>query len=256
MVADPILLGGTVVLGLCVGSFLNVCILRLPNDLSLLTPPSTCPRCNHPISWRDNVPLVSWLLLRGRCRYCRKPISVQYPIIELAVGLIWIGALARYGVTLHALAGALFGTILLGIAITDARHYLIPDEYTWGGLLLGLALSLGGGVPGFLSAVLGAASEFALLFAVARVGQWAFKEEAMGGGDVKMMAMVGAFLGWKGVLLTVFLGALLGSLIFVPLSLKKKRLVPFGVFLALGAAVTFVFGDAIIVWYFHFLGGE
>jgi leader peptidase (prepilin peptidase)/N-methyltransferase len=111
-------------------------------------------------------------------------------------------------------------------------------------------------VNGFLDAVKGAAVGFALLFAVARLGQWAFREEAMGGGDIKMMAMVGSFVGWKGVLLTVFLGALLGSLIFVPLSLKKKRLVPFGVFLALGAAVTFVEGDAIIAWYQHFLHGE
>jgi leader peptidase (prepilin peptidase)/N-methyltransferase len=254
--ADAIVLAGTGLWGLCLGSFLNVCILRLPHDQSLVRPPSTCPRCHRPIAWRDNIPVVSWLLLRGRCRHCREPISIQYPVIEVAVGAIWIGAVLRYGVSVHALAGALFGTILLGIAITDARHYLIPDEYTWGGLIAGLGLSLAGGADGFLRAVLGAAAGFALLFAVARLGQWAFKEEAMGGGDVKMMAMVGSFLGWKGVLLTVFLGALLGSAIFVPLSIKKKRLVPFGVFLALGAAVTFVFGDAIIAWYLHFLHGE
>ena len=256
MGADAIVLAGTGVWGLCLGSFLNVCILRLPHDQSLVRPPSTCPRCHRPIAWRDNIPVVSWLLLRGRCRHCHQPISIQYPLIELVVGAIWIGAVLGYGVSLHALAGGLFGTILLGIAITDARHYLIPDEYTWGGLIIGLALSLAGGADGFLRAVLGAAVGFALLFAVARLGQWAFKEEAMGGGDVKMMAMVGAFLGWKGVLLTVFLGALLGSAIFVPLSIKKKRLVPFGVFLALGAAVTFVFGDAIIAWYQHFLHAE
>lgn len=257
MAVDPILLIGTGLVGLCLGSFLNVTILRLPHDLSLVTPASTCPRCHHPIAWRDNVPVLSWLLLRGRCRHCREPISAQYPIIEAAVALIWIGAVLHYGVTVPALAGALFGTILVGIAVTDARHYLIPDEYTVGGLVLALGLSLAGGVHGFLQALLGAGVGFALLFTVARVGQWAFKEEAMGGGDIKMMAMVGAFLGgWQGVLLTVFLGALLGSLIFVPLTLKKKRLVPFGVFLALGAAVTFVFGDAIIAWYLHFLHGE
>jgi leader peptidase (prepilin peptidase)/N-methyltransferase len=253
---DPILLVAAGLLGLCLGSFLNVCIVRLPADLSLLTPPSTCPRCKQPIAWRDNIPVLSWLLLRGRCRRCGERISRQYPIIEAAVGALWVVALLSYGVSLHALAAALFGTILLGIAVTDARHYLIPDEYTWGGLVLGLALSLSGGVNGFLDAVKGAAVGFALLFAVARLGQWAFREEAMGGGDIKMMAMVGSFVGWKGVLLTVFLGALFGSLIFVPLSLKKKRLVPFGVFLALGAAVTFVEGDAIIAWYQHFLHGE
>ena len=256
MAVDPILLVAAGLLGLCLGSFLNVCIVRLPADMSLLTPSSTCPRCKQPIAWRDNIPVLSWLLLRGRCRRCGEPISRQYPIIEAAVGAIWVAALLLYGVSLHALAAALFGTILLGIGVTDGRHYLIPDEYTWGGLVLGLALSLGGGVTGFLDKVLGAAVGCALLFAVARLGQWAFKEEAMGGGDIKMMAMVGSFVGWKGVLLTVFLGALLGSLIFVPLSLKKKRLVPFGVFLALGAAVTFVMGDGIIAWYQHFLRGE
>jgi len=253
--ADAGLLLGAGVLGLCLGSFLNVCIFRLPHELSLVRPPSTCPHCNRPIAWRDNIPVVSWLLLKGRCRHCREPISAQYPIVEAAVGAIWVAAALAYGVTAHALAAALFGTILLGIAITDARHYLIPDEYTWGGLVLGLALSLTAGVDGLLRAVLGAAVGFGLLLAVARVGQWVFKEEAMGGGDIKMMAMVGSFVEWKGVLLTLFLGALLGSIVFVPLSLKKRRLVPFGVFLSVGAALTFVMGDAIISWYLHFLRG-
>ena len=256
MVVEPILAVGAGLLGLCFGSFLNVCIIRLPNDLSLVRPASACPRCKHPIGWRDNLPVISWLLLRGRCRHCHEPISRQYPIIEAAVGVIWLAAALRYGITVHGLAAALFGTILLGIAVTDSRHYLIPDEYTWGGLVLGLALSLASGVDGFLRAVLGAAFGFALLFGVGKAGQWLFKEEAMGGGDIKMMAMVGAFLGWPGVLLTVFLGALFGSVIYVPLSLRKKRLVPFGVFLALGAAVTFVFGDSIIAWYLRFLHGD
>src|SRR5256885_2192603 len=153
--ADPILLFGAGLLGLCLRSLLHVGIVRLPNDQPPLSPPPPCPHCKHPLPGRGHNP-----------------------------------------------------------------------------------------------------RRFALLYAVARVGQWVFKEEAMGGGDVKMMAMVGAFLGWKGVLLTIFLGALLGSLIFVPLSLKKKRLVPFGVFLALGAGVTFVAGDAIIAWYLHFLRGS
>jgi leader peptidase (prepilin peptidase)/N-methyltransferase len=154
---------------------------------------------------------------------------------------------------LTALAAATFGTILLGIAFTDARHYLIPDEYTWGGLVLGLALSLRTGFDGLSEAVLGAAVGFALLYFVAWAGERAFGEEAMGGGDIKMMTMVGAFVGWEGVLLTVFGGALLGTLIFVPLSFKKKRLVPFGVFLAIAAAVVFVVGDAVADWYFAFL---
>ena len=255
MAADPFLAVAAAVVGLCVGSFLNVCILRLPKEQSLVSPPSTCPQCGQRIAWYDNIPLVSWIVLRGKCRRCGNPISAQYPLIEALVGALWLAAYLMFGISVHALAGALFCTILLGIGITDARHYLIPDEFTWGGLGLGLALSLVGGWQGFLQAVIGAAVGFGLLYAVGVAGRWLFKEEAMGGGDIKMMAMVGSFVGWKGVLLTIFAGALLGTLIFVPLSLRKKRLVPFGVFLAVGAAVAFVWGEAIIEWYRHFLSG-
>lgn len=255
MGVDPLVVGGALLVGLAFGSFLNVCIVRLPHDGSLLRPPSSCPRCGARIRWRDNIPVVSWLLLRGRCRHCGAPISAQYPLIELLVGLLWAGAALAWGPTLHALAGAVLGTILLGIAVTDARHMLIPDEFTWGGLVLGLAFALGGGGPALVKALLGAVAGFVLLYSIAVIGEWVFKEEAMGGGDVKMMTMVGAFVGWQGVLLTVFLGALLGTLIFVPLTLRKKRLVPFGVFLALGAAAAFVAGDAIVTWYSEFLRG-
>ena len=259
MVVDPILLGGAAVLGLCFGSFLNVCILRLAKEdkkqRSLFRPPSSCPRCGRRIEWRDNIPVVSWLVLRGRCRGCGQPISIQYPVIEGVVAILWVTAMLAYGPSVRFVAAAALGTILLGIAITDARHYLIPDEYNWAGLLIGLGLSLAAGVPGFIDKVLGAAAGFALLYAVGLVGGWVFKEEAMGGGDIKMMAMVGAFVGWKGVLLTVFAASVFGSAVYVPLLLlrKRKRHVPFGVFLAMGATVVFVFGDTLIDWYMRFL---
>ncbi|MGH7539332.1 MAG: prepilin peptidase [Gemmatimonadales bacterium] len=255
MAADAFIAVAVTIAGLCVGSFLNVCILRLPKEQSLVRPPSTCPQCGQRIVWYDNIPVVSWLVLRGKCRHCGHRISLQYPLIEALVGAMWLAAYLYYGATITALAAALLGTILLGIGITDARHYLVPDEYTWGGLALGLALSLVGGWQGFLQAVMGAAVGFGLLFVVGVAGRWVFGEEAMGGGDIKMMAMVGSFVGWKGVLLTIFAGALIGTLIFVPLSLRKKRLVPFGVFLAVGAGVAFVWGDAIVEWYRHFLSG-
>ncbi|UCD23200.1 MAG: prepilin peptidase, partial [Gemmatimonadota bacterium] len=206
--------------GALFGSFLNVLILRLPKDESIVFPGSHCPRCNKPIAWYDNLPVLSWVFLGGKCRHCREPISIQYPLIELATASLWMLAAWHYGATVTALTAAIFGTILLGIAVTDARHYLIPDEYTWGGLAIGLLLSLRGGLEGLLHSVIGAVAGFVILYVVAVAGEKVFGKEAMGGGDIKMMAMVGAFVGWKGVLLTVFGGSLLGTLIFVPLQLK------------------------------------
>jgi leader peptidase (prepilin peptidase)/N-methyltransferase len=241
--------------GAVIGSFLNVCIVRLPAEQSVVSPPSRCPRCGKPVEWRDNIPVLSWILLGGKCRGCREPISILYPLVELATAVLW-GVMAwRYGLSLEALKGALFGTLLLGIALTDAREYIIPNEFTYGGLAIGLILSAAGGLSAVLAALAGAVVGFAILWLVGVAGRWAFKEEAMGGGDIKMMAMVGSFVGWQGVLLTIFLGALAGTAIFLPLTLiGRKKLVPFGVFLAVGAAVTYVIGPAIIDWYRRYLG--
>jgi len=241
--------------GLVLGSFLNVCIVRLPAEQSVVAPRSRCPKCGKPVEWRDNIPVLSWLLLGGKCRGCREPISALYPVVELAVGLLWAVLVWRNGLTLEALRGGLFGTLLLGIALTDAREYIIPNEFTWGGLVIALVLSAAGGLHALLLALLGGAVGFAVLWLVGVGGKWLFKEEAMGGGDIKMMAMVGAFLGWQGVLLTIFLGALAGTAIFLPLALAgRKKLVPFGVFLALGAAVTYLVGPSILQWYRRYLG--
>lgn len=242
--------------GAVIGSFLNVCILRWgaePKE-SVVRPPSHCPRCGIGLRWHDNVPIVSWLVLRARCRGCGAPISIQYPLIELTTALIWAFMAWRHGVTLEALRGAAFATVLLGIAMTDARAYIIPDEFSLGGLALGILFALAAGKQALGVALLGAAVGFGMLWLVAIAGEWMFKQEAMGGGDIKMMAMVGAFLGWQGTLLTVFLGALIGSLIFVPLSLLgHKKLVPFGIFLAIGAAATYLVGPAIMAWYAAYL---
>jgi leader peptidase (prepilin peptidase)/N-methyltransferase len=241
--------------GAIVGSFLNVCISRWPAELSVVSPRSRCPGCETPIAWYDNVPVLSWLLLRSRCRQCGIVISVMYPLVELATAGLWAFVVTRHGLSLEALQWAMFLTILLGIAMTDARQYIIPDEFSLGGLVLGLLFSLSSGWPGLSSALLGAAVGFAVLWVVGWLGTLAFKEEAMGGGDIKMMAMVGAFLGWQGALLTIFAGALVGSLIFVPLSLVgERKLVPFGVFLSVGAATTWLFGEAVLTWYRGYLG--
>jgi len=241
--------------GLVIGSFLNVCIVRLPANLSVVRPRSRCPRCERQIAWYDNIPVVSWVILRGRCRACGLPISPMYPGVELLTALIWAWMAWAYPLSLEALRAALFFTLLLGIALTDVREYIIPDEFTWGGLAIGLLFALAGGLPTLLPALTGAVVGFGLLWLVGFVGQLALKEEAMGGGDIKMMAMVGAFLGWQGVLLTIFLGALLGTIIFLPLSLLgRKKLVPFGVFLSIGAAATWIAGPSIIAWYRGYIG--
>jgi leader peptidase (prepilin peptidase) / N-methyltransferase len=245
-------------IGAIIGSFLNVCILRWGAEpkQSVVRPASRCPRCGRGLSWYENIPVISWLALRGRCRGCGEPISIQYPLIELATGCIWAYIVWRNGPTLEALRGAVFGTILLGIAMTDARSYIIPDEFTWGGLAIGLVFSLASGLSGLETALIGAVLGFGVLWLVGAAGTWFFREDAMGGGDIKMMAMVGAFVGWQGALLTIFLGALAGSVIFLPLLLAGyKKLVPFGIFLSIGAAAAYLVGPVLVTWYTRVLTG-
>ncbi len=235
--------------GLLLGSFLNVCSFRWPNDESVVSPRSHCPSCDQMLPWYDNIPVLSYLVLRGRCRTCRTTISMQYPLAELTTGVIWAGLFWYHGFSGEALRGAVFLTILFGIALTDARYYIIPDEFSLGGLVIGLAAAfLPGGLTA-LDALLGAALGFGLLMGVAQAGKLAFKKDAMGGGDIKMMAMIGAFLGMPGVLLTIFLGALLGSVVFGPISWKTGKLVPFGIFLSAGGAITYGWGGEIVRWY-------
>ena len=244
-------------IGLLIGSFLNVCIVRWPAEESVVRPRSRCPQCGNLIAWYDNIPVVSWLVLRAKCRHCKLPIPVRYPLVELAVGVIWGLVAWHYGANVEALRAALFGTILLGIAVCDAREYIIPDEFSVGGIVLGIALAVAGGWLPWPQALLGAAIGFTLLWVVAWLGTKLLGQDAMGGGDIKMLAMIGAFLGWQGVLLTLFLGATLGTLIFLPLKLAgREKLVPFGIFLAIGAAACWVVGPAILDWYMSLMMGQ
>lgn len=259
------------VFGSLIGSFLNVCVYRLPRNESVVHPRSRCPKCGTMVAWFDNIPVLSWLGLRGRCRTCANPISIQYPIVEFTVALAWAGAFWCLSLTVAALSAALFITLLIGILLTDAQHYIIPDEMSLGGLGVGLVLSFFTPI-GWRAALIGAVTGFALLWVVKAGGDLALRKgwiggqeitdtlgddepvTAMGGGDLKMMAMIGAFLGWRGVLLTVFLGALAGTLIYLPFFFRKhKPLVPFGIYLALGAFVTLVAGDRLAAWYARML---
>jgi len=261
-VPDPLFVSVSAGLfGLIFGSFLNVCALRWPVEQSVVSPGSHCPRCDAPVRWYDNIPVVSWLLLRGKCRHCGAPISPQYPMVELATGLVWAGVFAAYGLTGEALRGSLFLTILFGISISDARFYIIPDEFSIGGAVLGLLLSFLPGGPTWLQSLVGGAVGYGVLWLVGVAGTSLIKrlspgrleeagvDQAMGGGDIKMMMMIGTFLGVWGVALTVFLGSVLALVVFGPISAISKRLVPLGVFLAAGGAVTYAWGQLIIDWY-------
>jgi leader peptidase (prepilin peptidase) / N-methyltransferase len=249
------------VFGLTLGSFLNVCSLRWPVDESVVSPGSHCPSCDEPVRWYDNVPVLSWLLLRGKCRWCAEPISAQYPLAELATALIWAGVVAAYGLSWEAARGGIFLTLLFGIAMSDARFYIIPDQFSVGGAMLGVAMSLLPGGVTIGKSLVGAAVGFGALWVVGFAGTWIIRrispgrleeagvDQAMGGGDIKMMMMVGAFLGVWGVVLTLFIGSLLALIVFGPIASMSKRLIPLGVFLAAAAAVSYAWGDAMVSWY-------
>ena len=278
------------ILGALVGSFLNVCIVRWPEGESVVRPPSRCPSCGRGVRWYENVPVLAWLALRGRCAGCGESISVLYPAIELAVALGWLAAFVAFGWTVEALRVAVFGTVLLGIAATDARRYLIPDGFTVFLLLwtLATAVATWGStaptvfVPPF-PALVGACTGAGAIAIVGWLGERAFKKEAMGFGDVTMMAGVGAALGPERALLTVIVGAFLGAVasvtILVPAAyvLHRRRaasaakaagapdgeasafeppLVPFGVFLAPAAFLTLLWGDRMIGWYLTRILGQ
>lgn len=263
--------------GASIGSFLNVCISRWPRELSIVRPRSKCPYCGHQLSWFENVPIVSWLALRARCRCCDEPISIQYPLVELTVAIAFLLSASYFGLTFTALRVAVFFTILLGIAITDALHYLIPDGFTVSGLFFALAASvvglyLGdqGPFAGPYDALVGACAGAGLIAIVGWLGEVALKREAMGLGDVTLMAFAGAALGPARAIVTVFAGAMIGAVTFLAIVMPVARvrqtgyreqtelalgnasfdapLVPFGVFLAPAALVTLLWGDVILAW--------
>jgi leader peptidase (prepilin peptidase) / N-methyltransferase len=245
------------VLGACVGSFLNVVIHRLPRGESLVSPGSHCTSCRTDIAWYDNVPLLGWLLLRGRCRTCSSGISARYPLVELLTGLIALSLHARLGFSLPFLVAFYFACTLLAIAYIDLDHQIIPDVLSLPGVVIGLAAAplLHGGtwLEAIQAAALGALLGGGILFAVAWSYERATGREGMGGGDVKLLAMVGAFLGWQGVLLTLLLGSLVGSAIGVSIMIARgsdsKLAIPFGPFLSIGAFVAMFWGGAIVSWY-------
>ncbi|HEX9164997.1 MAG TPA: prepilin peptidase [Gemmatimonadales bacterium] len=223
MTGDPVLAAVGGLFGLLFGSFLNVCISRWPSGQSVVRPRSRCPRCGGGITARDNVPVVSWLLLRGKCRHCGNPISAMYPAVELLTAIIWAWCVWHWGPGAEALKWALFATILLGIAMTDAREFIIPHEFSFGGLAIGVVFGFLGGLGTGFSAINGAIFGAGLVYLIGMLGEFAFRKEAMGGGDVAMMAMVGSFLGWQSVVVTIFAGAAVGVVLHLVGQVTRRR---------------------------------
>ena len=243
------------VLGACVGSFLNVCIYRLPRRESLAWPGSHCTSCARSLSWYENIPIVSWVVLRGRCRTCRAPISWMYPLVEVTTALVFVIGYLLYGLTPLAAVRVLFACALIVLFVTDLQHKILPNVITVPGIVLGFACSLFV-PPGWRDSLIGIVAGGGVLFALAEAYYRVRGQEGLGMGDVKLLGMIGAFLGWKLVLLTLvlasFAGSLAGGVMIASGRGSMKYALPFGTFLAVGALVAAIWGMPIVDWYLGF----
>lgn len=244
-----------VLFGLAIGSFLNVCIHRLPSDKSIVRPGSHCPKCGEPIRSRDNIPVLSYLLLKGRCRNCGQRISFRYPVVEVASALMLVLVYMKFGPTIEFFGYGYFCLALLVIFFTDIDKRIIPDRVIYPSLVLGLIFTALTReiVSGLLGMVLG----FCVLFFVGWLGRLIFKKEAMGGGDIKMAAVVGIFLGWKLLLVSLFLSVVLGAVVGAAImALRGKKggsEIPFGSFIAVGSIISLFWGAQLIRIYLGYL---
>ena len=243
--------------GLVVGSFLNVVIYRLPRRISTVRPRSRCPYCGGAIRASDNIPLLSWLRLGGKCRSCAAPISARYPLVEALMGALFVACVTVFGFTVTALVAAVFCCLLVALAAIDLEHYLLPDRITLPGIAVGLVFQRWLPSATLLDAVIGVLAGAGVLILLINLWFWLRDEESMGLGDVNMLAMIGAFLGWQGVASTLLFASLAGALVGLVLvargSLTLKAKLPFGFFLAIGALVSLFAGEPLIRWYASWL---
>ena len=255
MIPEWLIVVSVLLFGACIGSFLNVCIYRLPRGESLVWPGSRCTSCGRALSWFDNLPILSWAVLGGRCRTCRAPVSAMYPIVEAITALAFVGGYLLYGITPLGVVRVLFACALIVLFVTDLQHKILPNAITLPGIVIGFVCSFFL-PPGWRDSLIGIVVGGGVLFAIAE-GYYRIRgEEGLGMGDVKLLAMIGAFLGWKLVLLTLVLASLSGSIIGVAMIASKrgdmKYALPFGTFLAIGAVVSAAWGTPIVDWYFGF----
>jgi len=245
------------VFGICIGSFLNVCIYRLPESKSIVHPRSMCPSCGTLIRFYDNIPIFSYLALRGKCRHCEARISFRYPVVEFISGIFAVGVFLKYGMGLEALIYYTFIATLLVITFIDIDHQIIPDVITLPGIPIFFAASFALPKITLVESILGILIGGGSLFLVAWLYHLLTRKEGMGGGDIKLLAMMGAIVGWKGVLFTIFvasaIGTLAGMLIIIKSGKTMKLAVPFGPFLAIGGIAYILIGPQLIAWYFNLL---
>lgn len=242
------------VFGLILGSFLNVCIYRIPLKKSIITPPSSCPHCKEKIRFYDNVPVISYIWLLGKCRYCRHPIPFHYPIVELISGLISVALFLQYGLGYQYFLFLSFAASLVIISFIDLHHKIIPDVISLSGIFVGLAMSFFLDHISWMDSLIGIIAGGGSLFLVAIVFEKLTGKEGMGGGDVKLLAMIGAWMGWRALPFIILISSLTGTIIGGgSLLLARQGLrarIPFGPFLALGALIYLFFGQRLISWYF------
>jgi leader peptidase (prepilin peptidase) / N-methyltransferase len=242
--------------GLCIGSFLNVCIYRIPESKSIVSPPSMCPGCGNPVKCYDNIPVLSFIVLLGKCRNCNEPISFRYPVVELLTGLFAVSVFLKFGTGMETPVYFLFIATLLVITFIDIDHRIIPDVISLPGIVLFFIASLAIPAISIRDSVIGILAGGGILFVIAELYFRITGKEGMGGGDVKLLAMIGALIGWQGVLFTIFASSLIGTIIgimFMLLQGKNLKLaIPFGPFLSIGAVVYVFFGNEFINWYFSF----
>jgi len=242
--------------GLVFGSFLNVCIYRIPIKKSIIFPASSCPNCGRNIPFYDNIPLLSYLFLLGRCRFCHEPISLRYPLVEVLSGLLSMVLFIRYGLSYQYFMFYLFVTSLVVISFIDLQHQIIPDILSIPGILVGIALSFLPGHVHWIDSLIGALGGGGVLYLVAVVFKKVTGREGMGGGDVKLLAMLGAWMGWRSlpfiVLISSFSGILIGGGALLMAGKGYRVRIPFGPFLSLGALITFFFGPQLVGWYWQF----
>lgn len=245
--------------GAIVGSFLNVCIYRLPRDKSIIFPRSFCPSCEKPIRFYDNIPIISYIYLMGKCRHCGARFSVKYPIVELTTAALFTLLYVVTGLTIELPVMLLFVSILIVISFIDLEFQIIPDVLSLGGIAVGFLLSLVRTNFGILDSIYGIFLGGGILFAIAYGYQLLRKKEGMGGGDIKLLGMIGSFCGIKGVVFSLMSGSLIGTVVGVPMMLIKGKkegtgyAIPFGPFLSLGALIFVLAGDRIIYEFIGFL---